>query len=402
MRGSLPRYVIAAALVRTSATGAGVALVVLAVDDPGSGAAVGGLLAAMLTAPTLLGPLCAGLLDRARDGRRVLVPAFAVFAVALTGGAALVGRAPVGSAAAVIGVAGLVTPLLTGGLSSRLAVLTGPADRAQRRAEGWDAVTYGVAGTAGPATVAGVVAVATPFASLVALSCAALCAGAVVATLRLPPVSAHAGPPAGAGRVLRIVTAPGPLRRVLAATTLTAAASSGLLVVAVVLGGNLRAADGAGPALGAAFGVGGLVASATVAVLPLRGEPERLTVRLTAAHAVAVAGCGLAPGYGAALAAFAVAGAVNGVLLPASLAARSVYAPPEARAGVFVTMAAVKTVAGSAGTAVTGAALAMGPYPVLAASAALIGFAALVAVADRRLSGRPVVPTSRPRSCSPR
>jgi hypothetical protein len=185
------------------------------------------------------------------------------------------------------------------------------------------------------------------------------------------------------------MAAPGPLRRVLMATTVTAAASGGLLVVAVVLGGRLATADGAGAALGAAFGLGGLVSSAAVAMLPLRGEPERLTIRLTAILAVAVAGCAMAPGYPAALAAFTVAGVVNGVLFPASLAVRSVYSPPEARASVFVTMAAGKTVAGSAGTAATGVALAAGPHTVLAASAALIGFAALAAVADRRFcSGR--------------
>jgi hypothetical protein len=386
MRAQLLRYVIAAALVRTSSTGAAIALVALAVGEPGNGAAVGGLLAAMLTAPTLVGSLCARPLDRARDGRWVLAAAFTVFAAALTAGAALVGRAPAGVAAAVIGVAGLTTPLLTGGLSSRLSALTGPAARAQRRAEGWDAVTYGLAGTAGPGTVAAVVAVSTPFASIVALSGAALGAAAVVATLRMPSDSGDAGPPAGAARVVRQMAAIGPLRRVLVATTLTAAASGGLLVVAVVLGGQLSTAAGAGPALGAAFGVGGLAGSAAVAVRPLRGEPERLTIRLTAALGVTVAGCALAPGYAAALAAFTVAGAVNGVLLPASLAVRSVHSPPRARAGVFVTMAAAKTVAGSAGTAATGAALGVGTHAVLGASAALIGFAALAAVADRRFS----------------
>ncbi|TQM15119.1 hypothetical protein FB558_1901 [Pseudonocardia kunmingensis] len=391
----LLRYVVAAALVRAASTGAAVALVALAVDATGpggNGPAVGGLLAAMLTAPTLLGPVCARPLDRACDGRWVLAASCVLFAGALAVGAVLVGRAPVGVAAAVIGVAGLTTPLLTGGLSSRLSALADPEVDAQRRAEGWDAVTYGLAGTAGPAAVGAIVAVATPLASVVGLACAALVGAALLTTLPLPRPSGGDAPAAGPGRVVRLVAAPGPLRRVLVASTLTAVAAGGLLVVAVVLGGELTTAAGAGPALAAAFGLGGLGASAVVAVLPLRAEPERLTIRLTAVLAVAIAGCALAPGFGSALVAFGVAGAVNGVLFPASLAARSTYSPPEARAGVFVTMAGAKTAAASAGTAVTGIALALGPRAVLACSAAVVAVAAVAAVLDRRAAPGPPAP----------
>jgi hypothetical protein len=393
VRAPLLSYVIAAALVRAASAGAAVALVALAVDvtgPAGNGPAVGGLLAAMLTAPTLLGPVCARPLDRARDGRWVLAASCVVFAGALAAGAVLVGRAPVGVAAAVIGVAGLTTPLLTGGLSSRLSALADPAVRAQRRAEGWDAVTYGLGGSVGPAAVGAAVAVATPFASVLGLACAALVGAAVLTTLPLPGASGAVGPVARPRQVVRLMTAPGPLRRVLVASTLTAVAAGGLLVVAVVLGGELTTAAGAGPALAAAFGLGNLGASAVVAVLPLRAEPERLTVRLTAALAVAIGGCALAPGFGAALVAFAVAGAVNGVLFPASLAARSTYSPPEARAGVFVTMAGAKTAAASAGTAVTGIALALGPRAVLAASAGVVAIAAVAAVLDRRCTPVPI------------
>src|SRR3954468_2789574 len=84
--GRLRRYVATATLVR-GADGAGaVALVALATSPPlrlADGARMGGLLAALLTAPPLLGPWLARGLDRARDGRRLLATAFAGYGVAL-------------------------------------------------------------------------------------------------------------------------------------------------------------------------------------------------------------------------------------------------------------------------------------------------------------------------------
>ena len=180
--------------------------------------------------------------------------------------------------------AGACGPLLTGGLSSRLAGLAGSGDRAKRRAEGWDAVSYGLAGTLGPAVVAALAAMTTPVAGLLALAGAAVVAAAVVLTL---PRGARPGGAEGDAltvrAALRLVALHGPLRRVSAATAVTAFSFGGFAVIAVVLAERLGAGAGAGASLVAAFGLGNLAGSLLVTAVPLRGEPELLTSRTVAA-----------------------------------------------------------------------------------------------------------------------
>ena len=120
--GGLTRYVAAATLSRGADSGAAVGLVLVAMAPAAHLARpslVGALLATCLTAPHVLGPVVARQLDRASDGRRLLAAAFALYGLAL--------------AAALVVVAGLCGPLLTGGLSSRLAGLVDPGERARWR-----------------------------------------------------------------------------------------------------------------------------------------------------------------------------------------------------------------------------------------------------------------------------
>src|SRR4051812_20678311 len=115
-RGPLARYLAAATLARGADAGAPVGLALLATSSGlRHGAAVGGLLAAALTAPHLLGPWVARRLDAARDGRWVLAAAFAGYGLALAAGALLLGRAPLALAAAAVVLAGTCGPLLTRG-----------------------------------------------------------------------------------------------------------------------------------------------------------------------------------------------------------------------------------------------------------------------------------------------
>jgi hypothetical protein len=388
---SLTRYVVAATLARGADAGAPVAFVLLAVSSLPDGARIGGLLAVGLTAPHALGPVLARRLDRAGDGRRMLAAALACYAAALAGGALALGRAPLAIAAAAVVGAGACGPLLTGGLSSRLAGIAAPGERAQRRTQGWDAVTYGVGGTAGPGAVAALAGLAGPLTALCAL--AGCAAAAAVLTLALPAEAGGVVRAAEAGRddapagplplraVLRLLAGPGPLRRVTVAATLSAASFGAVpAVIAVVFGAALH---GSGAALSAAFGLGTLAGSLLVTAVPLRGEPEALTRRAAAATGAALALCAVAPSYPLALGAFALAGVVDAPLLAATLAARAAYAPDGARAQVFVTLAAAKSVAAAGGAALSAAAIGYGPRALLAAGAALTLAGAAIAALDR-------------------
>lgn len=386
---ALPRYLSAATLVRATDGGAAAGLILLAVATVHGGARVGGLLVAGLTAPHLAGPWLARRLDRARDGRITLTTAFVAYGLALATATVLLGRAPLALVAAAVVVAGACGPLLTGGLSSRLAGVVAADGRSPRRAEGWDAVTYGVAGTAGPAAVAALAGITTPRTAMLALAGASLAAAALTLTLpgARPEVAREDALTVRAA--LRAMVAQGPLRRVTVATVVTAGSLGGLPVVAVVLGAHLHASPGAGAALVAAFGLGNLAASLLLTAFPLRGEPETLTIRHVALMGLAVVLCAVAPGYPLALAAFALAGAANAPFFTATLAARSRYAPDRARAQVFVTLAGAKTAMGSAGAAAAAAAIGLGPRPLLLAAAATIVAGAALTAADRRLSRRP-------------
>jgi hypothetical protein len=388
--GALARYVAAATLARGADAGAAVGLVLLA-TAPGAGlahpAATGGLLAAALTAPHLLGPLVARRLDAAGDGRRTLAGACAAYATAVGIAAVALGRVPMAAVAAAVLVAGTCGPLLTGGLSSRLAGIAGASERARRRAEGWDAVSYGLAGTAGPATVALLAAAGGPRAALLALAGAALAAAGFVLGLPRAGAGRERPAPLAVRDALGLLAARGPLRRVGMATVLTAAGTGALPVLAVVLAAALGRA-GAGATLIAAFGLGNLAGSLAVTAFPLQGEPDRATSRHVAVLGAALGLCAASPSYPAAILAFALAGAANAPFFTATLAARSRYAPAAARAQVFVTMAGLKVAAASAGTALAGAAAGLGPRALLGAGAAVTVLGALGTSLDRALGAR--------------
>lgn len=391
-RWGLVRYFAAAGLARSADSGAAVGLVLLAVsrrDQLAHPEALGGLLAAALTAPHLLGPVVARRLDLARDSRRQLFAAFVVFAVALAAAAVLLGRTPFVLPLAATLVAGTCGPLLTGGMSSRVADLTGPNQRSRRRGEGLDLLSYGVSSTAGPAGVAALASLFDALTALLALSTAACVAAFVVLTLPATPHDgAHPREAATVRSVLTLLVRNGPLRRVNYATMLTAFSGGGMTIIAVLLATHLTGQPTRGATLVAVLGVGSLIMSLVLTALPLTGEPDRLTTRHVALIGIATALCALAPTYQVALAAFFLVGVANAPFGTATFAARSEYAPQNARAQVFVTMASLKVAAASAGAALAGVLTLLGPRYLPLAAAALVLVAAASTVIDRRLTSR--------------
>jgi MFS family permease len=411
------RYLAVATLVRIVDGGAAVSLVALVVSLHGrvSDAAVG-LLTALLTAPQLLGPLVAAPLARARDPRRPLALAFACLGVALAACGLLLDHGELALAAVAATAAGCAGPLVTGGLSTQSVArradgaTAGTAGTAgtvgtvgtvgERRAEALDAATYGLGGTVGPVLVAGAVALLSPLAAVVALGAVALVAGG--GTLLLPKAETDrepGRPPMPLRQVLAAIAGVGPLRRVLAATTIAALGSGGLLVVAVVFGARLGGHASAGALLAAAFGIGGLAGSLLLSVRPLRTEPEVTTLALLAATGACVALCALAPDLAIAATLFALAGAISSAQFTASLAVRSAYSPRGTRAHVYVTMAGLKMGCASAGAALAGTLLAFGPRPTLLAIAGLIAAGSVAAASTRRASRHRQPRESRTTTC---
>lgn len=383
----LLRYVTAAGLARTADGGAAVGLVLLAAEH-GSQGFTGGVLAACLTAPHLLGPVLARRLDQARDGRRLIAACCVVYGAALALAAVTFSHVPLVLSLVLVAVAGLCGPILTGGLSSQLTGMIDDEETAQRRSQGWDATTYGVGGSAGPAAVAALSALTAPLVALLVLSAGAAAAAALMLTLPIARKSAAAAQLEALPfrTTIRIIGEWGGLRRVTAATMATALLGGAVAVFAVGLGLQMKMSADAGALLAALFGVGNLVGSILLTIVPLKGEPDRQTGWWAAAIGVAFLLGGFAPNLVWAMVAFTVAGLLNGPFFTATLAARTAYSPSAARAQVFVTMAALKIAAGTAGTAAAGVLGTRGARPGLALGGVFVVLVAAALAVDRRLS----------------
>lgn len=384
---ALARYVLAATLAR-SADGGAVVAVVLLVTASGAPAWLAGLLGACITAPHLLGPFVARRLDSARDGRSVIALACMVHGATLAAAVLLYPVTWPVVPAVLLVASGLVGPLLTGGISSRLPAIAGPELSSQRRAQGWDVATYGIAGTIGPAVVAALSAWSGPATAALVLAAATFAAAAVVRLLPYTPPAAAASEVPRPIRTLVMMFSRGPLRRTLYLTVIVALSVAVLPITAVASTADFAVEPAAAGVLAAAYGLGGLVGSAGVMVRPMRGDADQLMTWLAAGVAATLAAAALAGGFPAAVVTYSLAGILNSYFFAATLAARSEYAPPEARGQVFVWVGALKITAGSAGTAAAGAVVVHATQLPLLLAVVVIAAAVCASVLDRRTSTR--------------
>lgn len=382
-RGGLLRYGVAATLARTSDGGAVVAIVLLVTTsgDPGW---LAGALGACITAPHLLGPFVARSLDTARDGRRVIALASVVHGATLAAAALLYPVTHAILPAALLITSGLLGPLLTGGISSRLPAIAGPSRTSQRRAQGWDVATYGIGGTVGPSIVAAVSAWASPLTATLVLATGTLIAAAFVMRLPYSPPAANPRDVPRPARTLVVMLSTGPLRRTLYLTMIVAFSVAALPITAVASTDLLGTDHAAAGVLTAAYGLGNLAGSIGVMARPLEGNADRLMTRLATLVATTLVAVVLAPSFSLATAAYAAAGIANGYFFAATLAARNEYAPGEMRGQIFVWTGALKITTGSAGTALAGTIIDTAVHLPLILAIALTTAAALTSASERR------------------
>jgi hypothetical protein len=375
----LRRYAVAATLARVGDGGAGVGIVLLAVSRMGGrGALVGGLLVAALMVPHVCGAWLGRVVDCAHDVRRPLAAGCAVYAIALAVAVGLLAAGWPWPAGAALLVAGLCGPLLTGGISSLVAGLGGSPERAL----GIDVITYAVAGSVGPAAVAGIAAALSPQAGLWGVAVLIMLAAVLIRLLPVVPRPAKL-PETPAGRGGGVLLTVRPLRRV-TLTTLAAAATGGAVGVAAVLLAVDLSGDGSrGAWLICALGVGNLVGSLAVLARPLRGDAVRRSLGLAAALGAAYLLVAAAPSYPTAVAAFALVGLLTAPWVTATLDARDEYAPPGRRGQVFVALAGWKIAAASAGSAIMGATAALGPRTVIVGGVVVTLVCVAIAACDR-------------------
>lgn len=349
-------YLVGALLARTGDEMAGPALLLAAFTLTGSATGASSLLAAVTVSAAIGGPVLGALLDRSPRPGRLLAGALALYAAGLTVALGGLGRVPVAVTLLVAVVTGLLGPALSGGWTAQLP-RTVPAARLPR-ANALDAMTFGVAGLAGPVLAGGAAeALGAPTAVVVS---AVFIAAAAPAAWRLPPVSgptarSQAAPVTGiVTSGVRAIAGSRPLARATLTSVLSCAAQGMMVACLPLLGERAAGGAGFGAALLSCAALSALLANAVLARHPHAIAPDTVlwAAPLLQAAALALAATG---GPVALVMAVTVMGLAEGPQLTALFAVRHREAPERLRAQVFTTGSSLKITGFAVGAAVAGA-----------------------------------------------
>lgn len=331
-----------------------VAVVLLVLDRTHSPALAGGVVAA-LTLPTLVtGPLMGAWLDRTQHRRTAFVANQVLLPITLGLLLALTGHAPGYVVVLLTGLAGITSPVLTGGFTGLIAPLVPP--HLLRQAYGAESTSYNTAGVVGPSLAAGITGLASASAAVV--FSAALSAVALVAVLRVPmpapDTSSGQGLLESVWAGLRHLATTPPLRAVTVATTVSFIGIGAFPVVFPVLAVEVGSTTEASGLLFSGFALGALSGSLFVAWRAPRTGPLRLAMLGLVAVGLLFVGLAQAPSLGVALALVFLSGAFEGPVLASTLTVREQHSPAGMRTQVVTTAASLKLGAGAVGAAIGG------------------------------------------------
>ncbi|HET6908785.1 MAG TPA: MFS transporter, partial [Mycobacteriales bacterium] len=317
-------------------------------------AQIAGLTIAAATLPTVVtGPLAGVWLDRSPRRRAVFLASPLVLIAAMVGFLAAGNRAPAGVLIALGFVAGLPSPVRTGGFSGLIPTVV--PEPILPRAYGYEAMSYNIAGIAGPA-IAGAIAGASGAAwAIAATAIVALISAVVIARVPIVPLETEQRDVVAALRAgLALLWRVRPLRSVTVATTVSQL-WFGLLVLAFpLLAHELGYARAVGGLMFSVFAVGALVGSLIYSRVAGRVPEEPAAMVGFCLFAVTLVAIAVAPTLPLALTAAAVAGLFDGPLLAATLNLRQRWAPDWLRTQVFTTAASLKIGAFAVGSALAG------------------------------------------------
>ena len=422
-------YLAGATAARAGDEMSGPALLLLGFAVTGRPAAGSGLLASLMIAGAVGGPVFGALLDRSRRPDRVLASALGGYALGITAGQAVLGWLPASAAVPVALIAGLFSPAVAGGWTAQLPrVVTG---RELDRGSALDALTYTAASMAGPALAAAVAAglgarpAVLAAAALVALAIPAACSlsryrpdsppPTAPRQAEAPPASPQQASSRAAGHRLAlhrqmaegfaVIVTRRPLLRATVTSAVSYAGIGMLLVCCPVLGAERLGGAARGALLISAMAVASLAANALLARQAGRnsvspdsadrggasrdgpGRADALVLGSTLVMGVSMAAAAVAPGW-LTVAAVALAGAGEGPQLTALFAIRHRETPARMRGQVYTTAASLK-IAGLAAGAALG-----GPLAGHSATTCLLVAAGieLLAAASGLLAGNDTVP----------
>lgn len=364
-RGAEAVYLAGAIPVRLVSNGAGVALA-LAAGSRLDSVAVGGVLIAVLNAPSIVAaPVIGALTDAVVSPKRLMLGAAVVMAAALAL-TAFLGDVPLALVVVALLAAGCVLPVFIGGLSAWVDEAM-PGDHARGFAV--DALSYNLAGIAGPALVAGMSALLTATGALLALGAVVLVGGLLLQLLPITGRGGAADPRSlarGIARASRHLLTHGPLARVVAGGAIVQLGAGMMPVVVVLVAVHHGLAQSAGGLLLTAFSVGGVAGALLVAVPAVTGRVARVDPRRVMAGSFAATGAltlaaAAAPSFGITALLLGLSGLPDATGVAAMLRLRQEESPADVRAQVFVVAAGTRAVASAIGAALAGALAGLAP-----------------------------------------
>ena len=313
--------------------------------ERGGDAALVGWLAAVYTAPVVVGGLAAGILLDRFDKRVVLIADNLVrgLAIASIPIASALGLLTVAQIFVVAAVYGLLYMITVAGIPSLIPVLVPDEDLTAANAS--ETVTYGLGGLAGPAIAGVIIGLlgAVPVLALDALSygifvlCLVLMGPLPVGARTAADVAARVG--AGVGPAVRFILRSPP---VLTITLMFMAFNIGEGMLTVVLPFYARTVAGADPAaygiLASALSGGLIVGSALVGGLGWRWPLGRSIAGAQAAAGLALGGLLLRPPVAGAAGVLGVSGLLASSLTTWAQTIRMRFIPPELRGRVFAVL----------------------------------------------------------------
>ncbi|MEU6815928.1 MFS transporter [Streptomyces sp. NPDC046860] len=361
-RYALSSYLAGAVAARVGDEASGPALMLAGFALTGSAGAASALLAGITISAVVGGPVLGAVLDRVERPGRLLAGALGLYAVGLGVILLGLGRLPFAVILVAAVATGLPGPAVAGGWTAQVPRVAPEGTRT--RANALDAMTFGVAGLAGPA-LAGGVAEGAGAAAAVAVA-GALVALAVPAAWRLPGAPGREGGPvagAVAGDLLagaRFVAGNTALARATLVSVGSCAAQGVLTASLPVLGERALGGAARGAALLVLAAASALLVNAVLAHRPPAVAPDAV-VRIGALVQAAAMALAVSGGPAALIAAALLLGAGEGPQLTALFAVRHREAPDRLRAQIFTMGASLKITGFAVGAAFGGPLAAWSP-----------------------------------------
>lgn len=352
---ALVRYLLAAILVRTATGGSAVAIILLSRNVGAEGALVGAL-AACLTAPHVFGPIYGRWLEKANNAFIVIAVSCLLFTGAFQLAILSIEWQQLWLTFIALLFCGAGSSFMMGGLSTQVNHLVEDELIVRRKAQSWDALTYGIGLTIGPLLIA---LLSSSYSTKLAISGVMylpILAGVIL--LSLPKPHKHNKQQKqtvpNLRQVVKVLWHTPALKTTLLMTSGAAFSVAALPVLAVYYSEAFQRGQESGAYLVTLYGVGCLCGASSLIFKPLTKDALTLLRNVGCILVACLILVSLSSSFTASMFAYWMCGVVNSVFFAVTIAARSEYSPAQGAAQIYMWVAAAKITSASLGAFAAG------------------------------------------------